>query len=55
VRIANQGGVGLSARGFSAGLSINYQSGGPGRDDDMRLYYYPLDGDSEETTGAEVR
>jgi hypothetical protein len=54
-RIANQGGVALSARGFSAGLSIDYQSGGPGRDDDMRLYYDPLDGNSEETTGAEVR
>jgi hypothetical protein len=50
-QIANQGGVALLARGLSARLSIDFQSGGSSRGDVMRLLYDPTDGSSDETTG----
>jgi hypothetical protein len=49
-QIANQGGVALSARGLSAGLSISYQSGGQTQSDIMRVDSDPLDGGRDETT-----
>jgi len=49
-QIANQGGVALSARGLSAGLSISYRSRGQTESDIMRLHYDSLNGNRDETT-----
>jgi hypothetical protein len=50
VRVANRGGVALSARGLSAGISLCYQTPAPGYDRDpgaMRLHYDRFDGSKE--------
>jgi len=49
-RIANTGGLGLSARGMSAGISLGYQVPGSGSGDpeSVRLYYDPSEGNGEE-------
>jgi hypothetical protein len=51
VRVANRGGVALSARGLSAGISLDFQTPAPGSDRNpgsMRLYYDRFDGNREE-------
>ena len=47
-RIANTGGLGLSARGLSAGLSLGYRAPASGDPEAVRLHYDPFDGSSEE-------
>ena len=48
-RIANTGGLGLSARGLSAGISMGYQApSGSGETESMRLYFDSFDGSREE-------